>query len=166
MALSTHKIALKHFPPGTKQIGAFWALDPAGPLFNDKDATVDTIDMLDVNDALYVEVMHTCITLLGNDSQMRVHAVYYVNGGQVTSANGVVTELLGITKIEAHSSAYSVYAANSIRNPEKFGAYPCKTDELAKTNQNSCSTHMEGFMNGKSPGTESKSVILKLTSYF
>lgn len=167
LTLSTHKIALIHFPPGSEQIGEFWALDPAGPLFNDQSDDVDeALDILDVSDALYVEVIHTCITLLGSANKMKVHAVYYVNGGQVGSANGFLTDLLQITKIDAHSSAYSVYAVESIRNHEKFPAYPCSTHAEAKENKNSCSREMEGFMNGKSPGAGSKSVMPKMTSYF
>lgn len=142
--------------PLETKIASFLAMDLAGPMFHGtKPEEVDQgeeeekakkvekeklSEILDRSDADRVIVVHTCMQWLGNDSKaVDAHLTFYVGGGNLPSVN----------PIDAHSAAYSVYAAGFIRDPERFPAYHCETIEQAVTHK--CASESEIFMSGEKP---------------
>ncbi|EDV49100.1 lipase member H [Drosophila erecta] len=102
-----------------QRLGAIFALDPAGLT----QLSLGPEDRLDVNDALYVESIHTDLTLLGNPSTKLSHASFFANWGlgQPHCPNATATEF----DFVCDHFAAMFYFAESVRNPKSFAALRC-----------------------------------------
>lgn len=99
------------------KIGRITGLDPARPLFTDKEPNT----RLDPSDAQFVDVIHTCSGVLGSDEELGT-ADFWPNGGQMNQP-GCAMEFAGGC---SHGRSYE-YFADSIRSNRPFQAYPCQS---------------------------------------
>ncbi|XP_039494317.1 lipase member H [Drosophila santomea] len=104
-----------------QRLGAIFALDPAGLT----QLSLGPEDRLDVNDALYVESIHTDLTLLGNPSTKLSHASFFANWGlgQPHCPNATATEF----DFVCDHFAAMFYFAESVRLPKSFAALRCSS---------------------------------------
>ncbi|XP_017083667.2 phospholipase A1 1 [Drosophila eugracilis] len=105
------------------RLGAIIALDPAGLT----QLSLGPEERLDVNDALYVESIHTDLTLLGNPSTKLSHASFFVNWGlgQPHCPNATATEF----DFVCDHFAAMFYFAESVREPKSFAALRCNSSQ-------------------------------------
>ncbi|EDW38083.1 GL12219 [Drosophila persimilis] len=110
-------LAGKHLRP--QLLGAIIALDPAGLT----QLSLGPEDRLSPHDAMYVESIHTDLTLLGNPSDLLSHASFFVNWGlgQPHCPNATAAEFAFVCD---HFAAL-YYFAESIRRPRLFPALRC-----------------------------------------
>lgn len=103
------------------RLGAIFALDPAGLT----QLSLGPEERLDVNDALYVESIHTDLTLLGNPSTKLSHASFFANWGlgQPHCPNATATEF----DFVCDHFAAMFYFAESVRQPKSFAALRCSS---------------------------------------
>lgn len=98
-------------------------LDPAGPLFYEEYPD----ERLSVDDAEYVEVIHTNAGFYGIQTPIG-DADYYINGGEKQPGCG-----FDILRICSHSRAFELFA-ESINSPDGFWSMPCNLEELNNKN--------------------------------
>lgn len=112
-------------------------LDPAAPIFSENGPS----DRLDATDALFVDVIHTSIRLLGMIQSMG-HVDFYPAGGkhQPRCPADIIEEVLGSCD---HSEAY-VYFAESIVNKKLFRAIKCNSLDDALNKR--CRGRAQGIM--------------------
>ncbi|XP_063697711.1 uncharacterized protein LOC134828659 [Culicoides brevitarsis] len=98
------------------KVGRITGLDPAKPLFTDKDPNT----RLDSTDAKYVDVVHSCAGVLGSEDSLGT-ADFWPNGGSM-SQPGCLMDFSGAC---SHGRSYEFFAESI--NPKKapFQAYPC-----------------------------------------
>ncbi|XP_017053884.1 phospholipase A1 VesT1.02 [Drosophila ficusphila] len=115
------------------RLGAIIALDPAGLT----QLSLGPEERLDVNDALYVESIHTDVTLLGNPSTKLSHASFFVNWGrgQPHCPNATATEF----DFVCDHFAAMFYFAESVRRPESFAALRCNSAQSVLSATCNCS---------------------------
>ncbi|XP_026274955.2 inactive pancreatic lipase-related protein 1-like [Frankliniella occidentalis] len=98
------------------RVARITGLDPAQPLFFNSSA-----DRLGASDADLVDVVHTCVGLLGYRRPLG-HVDFYPNGGTISQPGcGIVKDRLGSC---SHLRSYELFA-ESIVNPEAFPATQC-----------------------------------------
>ncbi|KAJ8710487.1 hypothetical protein PYW08_009002 [Mythimna loreyi] len=97
------------------RVGRISGLDPAGPCFSDVNVTF----RLNINDADFVDVIHTDAGVYGMDEPVG-HADYYPNTGS-NQPNCLPTLLLASC---SHSRAW-LFFAESVSNPLAFPAVRC-----------------------------------------
>ncbi|XP_016979205.1 lipase member H [Drosophila rhopaloa] len=116
-----------------QRLGAIFALDPAGLT----QLSLGPKDRLDVNDALYVESIHTDLTLLGNPSTKLSHASFFANWGlgQPHCPNATATEF----DFVCDHFAAMFYFAESVRQPKSFAALRCSTAQSVLSATCNCS---------------------------
>ncbi|XP_049533431.1 pancreatic lipase-related protein 2 [Anopheles darlingi] len=120
-SLGAHTSGFAGFSVTKGKVGRITGLDPALPGFTDQQPT----KLLDPSDAQFVDVMHTCAGLLGHDKSLG-HVDFWPNGGRVNQPGcSTLDDLVGAC---SHGRSYEYYA-ESIRNPNGFKAYPCKSME-------------------------------------
>ncbi|XP_022215913.2 lipase member H [Drosophila obscura] len=102
-----------------QRLGAIFALDPAGLT----QLKLGPSERLSPNDAMYVESIHTDLTLLGNPSDQLSHASFFTNWGlgQPQCPNATATEFDFVCD---HFAAL-YYFAESVRRPRLFPALRC-----------------------------------------
>lgn len=98
-------------------------LDPAGPLFYEEHPD----ERLSVDDAEYVEVIHTNSGFYGMRAPIG-DADYYINGGEKQPGCG-----FDFLKICSHSRSFELFA-ESINSPDGFWSVPCNLEELNSQN--------------------------------
>lgn len=101
------------------RINTIYGLDPAGPLFYDKWDK----DRLNVDDANYVEVIHTSAGSLGFSNPIG-YSDFYPNGGSSQLGCG-----FDFFRICSHSRSYE-YFAESLNSEKGFWAIPCYYSQL------------------------------------
>lgn len=106
-------------------IGRITGLDPAGPLFLRK-----TKDALTINDAKFIDSIHTDVGVLGELIQ-RSHVDFYPNRGFPPQPGCAVLDLLTASSC-SHFRAPLLYA-ESIMNPKQFLSARCDRDSLFKS---------------------------------
>lgn len=97
------------------RLGRITGLDPAGPLFLN-----DPTRRLDKNDAMFVDVIHTCANLLGYRDAIG-HTDFYPNGGNCFQPGCALTDMTQGTC--SHDRGYD-FMEESIRGGI-FTAFPC-----------------------------------------
>lgn len=129
------------------KLGAIIALDPAGL----SQLGLPENHRLAPHDALYVETIHTDITLLGNPSTKLGQAVFFPNWGlgQPQCPNATAAEFDFVCD---HFSAL-YYFAESVRQPKMYGAIKCPNAQSLKNHSCSCGSQQEckavTFMGGE-----------------
>lgn len=113
-------------------------LDPALPLFKYDDVE----NRLAESDAKYVEVIHTCIGILGFKMPLG-HASFYPNRG--TQQPGCGRDIFGIC---AHGRSYEFYL-ESVITPQFF-AFEC--DTLENVLSGKCNVVNQVVQMGGEPG--------------
>ncbi|XP_020818609.1 lipase member H [Drosophila serrata] len=132
------------------RLGAIFALDPAGLT----QLSLGPEDRLTNDDALYVESIHTDLTLLGNPSTKLSQASFFVNWGlgQPHCPNATATEFDFVCD---HYAAV-FYFAESVRRPKSFAAVRCSSVQALRSATCRCNTGGgtqictgDGFMGGE-----------------
>ncbi|XP_065722820.2 lipase member H [Drosophila suzukii] len=118
-----------------QRLGAIFALDPAGLT----QLSLGPEDRLDVNDALYVESLHTDLTLLGNPSTKLSHASFFANWGlgQPHCPNATATEF----DFVCDHFAAMFYFAESVRQPRSFAALRCSSAQSVRSATCNCNSN-------------------------
>ncbi|XP_017118803.1 lipase member H [Drosophila elegans] len=116
-----------------QRLGAIFALDPAGLT----QLSLGPEERLDVNDASYVESIHTDLTLLGNPSTKLSHASFFANWGlgQPHCPNATATEF----DFVCDHFAAMFYFAESVRQPKSFAALRCSSAQSVISATCNCS---------------------------
>ncbi|KAM4851633.1 pancreatic lipase-related protein 2-like [Thomomys bottae] len=114
------------------RLGRITGLDPAGPCFKDTPEEV----RLDPSDAMFVDVIHTDISLIGFGMRQKMgHLDFFPNGGVEMPGcmQNILSSTIDITEIGKvaddfvacnHLRSYRYYTS-SIINPDDFLGYPC-----------------------------------------
>ncbi|XP_030375811.1 lipase member H [Scaptodrosophila lebanonensis] len=115
-----------------QRFGAIFALDPAGL----SQLNLGPRDRLAPDDAIYVESIHSDITLLGNPSVELSQASFFANWGQgqPQCPNATAAEF----DFACDHFAALYYFAQSIRDPKMFGALGCDSQQSITTASCGC----------------------------
>ncbi|BFF89100.1 lipase member H [Drosophila madeirensis] len=115
-------------------LGAIFALDPAGLT----QLSLGPSERLSPTDAMYVESIHTDLTLLGNPSNRLSHASFFINWGlgQPHCPNATATEFDFVCD---HFAAL-YYFAESVRRPRLFPALRCGSAATIRSATCNCGT--------------------------
>ncbi|XP_017091814.2 lipase member H [Drosophila bipectinata] len=110
-----------------QRLGAIFALDPAGLT----QLSLGPEDRLAPDDAIYVESIHTDLTLLGNPSTKISQASFFANWGlgQPHCPNATATEF----DFVCDHFAAMFYFAESVRRPKSFAAVRCGSAKAVHT---------------------------------
>lgn len=101
-----------------KKVALLTGLDPAGPGYDDT-LEPDLAKMLDIEDAEFVQIIHTNTALLGYEYAMG-DADFFPNGGK--KQNGCGSDLIGSC---SHGRS-TLYFAESITSTSAFVGYQCE----------------------------------------
>ncbi|XP_059221428.1 inactive pancreatic lipase-related protein 1-like [Stomoxys calcitrans] len=120
---------LKH-----SRYGVIYALDTAGPIHQ----VLNEEWRLTADSALYVESIQTDTALMGFRGSNLAHASFFPNWGLGQPHCPNVTDMEPDFSCDHFSALY--YFAESVRNPQAFGAIQCKTYENVIKQKCECSS--------------------------
>ncbi|KAK7593088.1 hypothetical protein V9T40_007840 [Parthenolecanium corni] len=130
------------------KVAKIFALDPALPIYDKKNIT----ERLHIDDAEFVEVIHTCGNFISFDADLG-HVDFYPNGGQFPQPGCLdprqsTQDVWGLEIITVMVCSHNIalkYFAESIYDEHKFTAVRCDSWREFQTNNCSSTTAPMGY---------------------
>ncbi|XP_014275628.1 lipase member H [Halyomorpha halys] len=135
-SLGAHISGLAGKKVTTGKIGRITGLDPAGPSFSVKRPE----ERLTEESAIFVDVIHTCATMLGITEPIG-HADFYPNDGNWKQP-GCGFDVYGAC---SHTRSQYLYL-ESLENKKAFPAVPCPSWDDFENNKKSCDLGKKVYM--------------------